>query len=62
MSSSSHPNLSDESDDSPDAFGPMSLADAYTARESVLGGTPDVGIEIVLVSDVADLFKRLPLP
>ncbi|HEV7567184.1 MAG TPA: hypothetical protein VGO31_14640 [Microbacteriaceae bacterium] len=49
-------------EDGPDAYGPLALSDAMAARESVLRATPDVGIEIALLRDVADLFKKLPLP
>lgn len=49
-------------EDGPDAYGPLTLSDAMAARESVLRATPDVGMEIALLSDLADLFKKLPLP
>jgi hypothetical protein len=52
----------DTGDESADGYGPITLADAYTARESVLRGTPNVGIEIVLLHEVGELFKRSRCP
>lgn len=51
-----------ESEDVPDAFGPMTLSDALAAQDSVLRATPNVGIEVARLHEVGDLFKRLPLP
>lgn len=58
-----YPNSEEEAiEDGLDAYGPLTLSAATAARESVLRATPDVGIEIALLSDVAALFKKLPLP
>jgi hypothetical protein len=40
----------------------LTLSAATATRESVLRGTPDAGVEIALLREVGDLFKRLPLP
>jgi len=53
---------SSENQDVPNAYGPMTLRDAREAQESVLRGTPDVGIEIARLHEVRDLFVRHPLP
>jgi len=57
------PNLgAPESEDVPEAFGPLTLTAAMAAQESVLRGTPNVGIEVARLHKVDDLFKRHPLP
>lgn len=58
-----YPNVgAPESEDTADAYGPFTRSDALAAQESVLRGTPNVGIEVARLHGVADLFKRLPLP
>jgi hypothetical protein len=56
------PTLETESDDVPDAYGPLTLSAALQARDSVLRGTPDVGMEVAKLHETAVLFSRYPLP